>query len=191
MVELGRIDIYINVVILSTFLASPREGYLEAVYAIYGYLKSHNHSNMVFDPSYVHLKSEDFQVYNWEDFYKDTLEDIPTNAPPPRRHPVQINMFVDANHAGNKLNHHSQTGVLIYLNRAPIMWYSKAQKMVETSTFGSEFVALHFATEMVKALCFKLRMMGVPLDGQANALVDNDTIVKNSTVPSSTLQKKT
>jgi hypothetical protein len=62
--------------------------------------------------------------------------------------------------------------------------------MVETSTFGSEFVALHIATEMVKALCFKLRMMGVPLDGQANALVDNDTIVKNSTVPSSTLQKK-
>ena len=64
MVELGRIDIYINVVILSTFLASPREGYLEAVYAIYGYFKSHNHSNMVFDPSYVHWKSEDFQVYN-------------------------------------------------------------------------------------------------------------------------------
>jgi len=33
-------------------------------------------------------------------------------------------------------------------------------------------------------------MMGVPLDGPANVLVDNDTVVKNSTIPSSTLQKK-
>jgi len=32
-------------------------------------------------------------------------------------------------------------------------------------------------------------MFGVPLDGPANVLVDNDT-VKISTVPSSTLQKK-
>jgi len=33
-------------------------------------------------------------------------------------------------------------------------------------------------------------MMGVPLDGPANVLVDNDSVVKNSTIPSSTLQRK-
>jgi hypothetical protein len=33
-------------------------------------------------------------------------------------------------------------------------------------------------------------MFGVPLDGPANVLVDNDTVIKNSTIPSSTLQKK-
>jgi hypothetical protein len=32
--------------------------HLEAVYSIYGYLKSHNHSNMVFDPFYVHWKNK-------------------------------------------------------------------------------------------------------------------------------------
>lgn len=190
MVELGRVDIYINVAILSSILAPPREGHLEAIYLIYGYLKSHNRSNMVFDPSYVNWRSEDFQIYSWEDFYKDASEDIPTNAPVPRGKPVQINMFVDANHAGNKLNRRSQTGVLIYLNRAPLIWYSKAQKTVETSTFGSEFVALRIATELVKALRYKLRMMGIPLEGSANVLVDNDTVVKNATIPSSTLQKK-
>ena len=36
----------------------------------------------------------------------------------------------------------SHTGISIYCNSAPIMWYSKAQSSVETSTFGSEFVAL-------------------------------------------------
>ena len=33
-------------------------------------------------------------------------------------------------------------------------------------------------------------MFGVPIDGPANVLVDNDTVVKNSTIPSSSLRKK-
>ncbi len=39
MVELGRLDIYVNVALLSSFLMQPRRGHLEAVYSIYGYLK--------------------------------------------------------------------------------------------------------------------------------------------------------
>ncbi len=104
--------------------------------------------------------------------------------------PVQINMFVDASHARNKVTRRSHTGILIYLNTAPVMWYSKAQRTVETSTFGAEFVALKIATELVKALRYKLQMMGVPIEGAANVLVDNASVVTNSTVPSSTLQKK-
>jgi len=63
-----------------------------------------------------------------------------------------MNVFVDANHAGNLVTRRSHTGILIYCNQAPIMWYSKAQKTVETSTFGSEFVALRIAVELVEAL---------------------------------------
>ena len=70
------------------------------------------------------------------------------------------------------------------------MWYSKAQRTVETSTFGSEFIALKTGTEMIKSLRYKLRMMGVPIEGPANVLVDNDSVVKNATNPASTLQKK-
>jgi hypothetical protein len=33
-------------------------------------------------------------------------------------------------------------------------------------------------------------MFGVPLDGPTNALCDNDSVVKNSNIPSSTLKKK-
>jgi hypothetical protein len=33
-------------------------------------------------------------------------------------------------------------------------------------------------------------MLGIPLDGPENVLVDNNTVIKNSTIPSSTLQKK-
>ena len=33
-------------------------------------------------------------------------------------------------------------------------------------------------------------MMGVPLDGPANLFGDNDSVITNATVPSSTLKKK-
>jgi hypothetical protein len=151
-IELGRLDIYINVAMLSSFLVQPRQGHLEAIYYIYGYLKSHNRSTMVFDSSYLFWNDTDFMLFDWTDFYKDATEEIPSNVPTPRGLPLQINVFVDADHARNKVTRRSQTGILLYLNKAPIIWYSKMQKMVETSTFGSEFVAMRIATELIKSL---------------------------------------
>jgi len=42
---------------------------------------------------------------------------------------------------------------------------------------------MRVATEFIKALRYKLRMMGVPIDGPANISADNDTMIKNSTIP--------
>jgi hypothetical protein len=50
-------------------------------------------------------------------------------------------------------------GILIFLNGASIRWYSKRQNMIESSTFGSEFVTMKIAMEMNAALRYKLRMM--------------------------------
>jgi hypothetical protein len=49
---------------------------------------------------------------------------------------------------------------------------------------------MRIATELIKSLRYKLRMMGVPIDGPANVVADNETMVKNSTIPSVTLHKK-
>jgi hypothetical protein len=189
MVELGRLDIYINVAMLSSFLLQPREGHLNAIFHIYGYLKAHTRSTMVFDDGYIHWNDDEFYTADWSDFYPGAIEDDPKNAPPPRGLPVKFNVFVDADHAGNRMTRRSQTGILLYLNKAPIIWYSKAQRTVETSTFGSEFVAMKVAVEIIKGLRYKLRMMGVPIHGPANVLADNNTMVKNSTVPSQTIHK--
>lgn len=190
MVELGRLDLYVYVSLLSSYLCQPRQGHLEAVYYLYGYLKAHDRSTMVFDSTYINWRDEDFPVYNWTDFYQVTTEELPSNAPAPRGMPVQINAFIDASHARNKVTRRSHTGILIYLNTAPIVWHSKAQKTVETSTFGAEFIALKTGVELIKALRYKLNMMGVPIEGSANVLVDNNSVVQNSTIPTSTLQKK-
>jgi hypothetical protein len=101
-----------------------------------------------------------------------------------------MSCFVDADHAGCRVTRRSHSGVLIYINRAPILWYSKRQNTVEASTFGSEFVAMRNAVEMIEGMRYKLRMMGIEVDGPTNVFCDNDSVVTNSTRPESTLKKK-
>ena len=108
-----------------------------------------------------------------KELYTDAVEDLPSNAPEPRGKSVQINCFVDADHASDKITRRAQMGILIYLNQTPIIWFSKKQNTVESSTFGSEFVALRIATEKIIALRYKLRMFGVPLDGPAQVFSDS------------------
>jgi hypothetical protein len=190
MIELGRLDIYIHVALLSSYLAQPRAGHQEAVYHIFGYLKSHYKSTMVFNNQYINWNDEDFPQYDWTKFYGNVIEKVPSNAQEPRGMPVQINAFINASHAWNKVTWRSHSGIFIFLNKAPIIWYSKAQRTVETSTFGAEYATLKMGTELIKSLWYKLHMMGIPIEGAANVLVDNNSVVKNSTIRSSTLQKK-
>ena len=127
---------------------------------------------------------------DWSDFYPDAKEEIPPNMPEPRGHSVQINCFVDADHAGDVVSRRSHTGIIIFVNRAPIIWYSKQQNTVETSTFGSEFIALRIATELIEGLRYKLRMLGIPLDGPANVFGNNQLVINNATIPELPLKKK-
>ena len=126
----------------------------------------------------------------WKDFYQDAEEEIPSNMPEPRGREVYLACYVDADHAGNLMTRRSHTGILLYINNTPVVWYSKRQNTVESSSFGSEFVALKIATEMVKALRYKLRMFGVPIDGSTDVFCDNKSVVTNSSIPSSVLNKK-
>jgi hypothetical protein len=75
------------------------------------------------------------------------------------------------------------------MQTAPIIWFSKRQDMVEASSFGSEFVALRTAKDMLVALQYKLRMFGMPIDGPANEYCDNNDIVNNTTILESMLVK--
>ena len=70
------------------------------------------------------------------------------------------------------------------------MWLSKKQNSVETSTFGSEFIALKLTVDLVIALQYKLRMFGVPLKGSTDMLCENEAVIKNTSTPESVLRKK-
>jgi hypothetical protein len=58
-------------------------------------------------------------------------------------------MYVDSDHAGDRITRRSRSGYLVYLNGALITWYSKRQPSVEMSVFGAEFVALKNGMESV------------------------------------------
>jgi Reverse transcriptase (RNA-dependent DNA polymerase) len=191
-VELGRLDIYLEVSQLSQHQALPRQGHLDAAYHIFAYLRKHeNGARIVFDPKEPVVDIRAFNTdTDWTDFYGNVVEELPPRMPEPKGKPVMTSCFVDANHAGNVVTRRSHTGILLYVNNAPVQWYSKRQNTVESSSFGSEFVALRVAKEMIVALRYKLRMFGVPISGATNVFCDNNGVVKNASIPHSMLQKK-
>jgi hypothetical protein len=189
-VELGRLDLHLSVALLAQYLTAPREGHLNQVYHCFAYLKAHDRSKIVLDDSRPLVDESRFVKQDWTEFYRDAQEAIPPNAPEPRGNSVVISCFVDADHAGNRVTRRSHTGIIIFVNRAPIIWYSKRQNTVETSTFGSEFIAARIAVELIEGLRYKLRMFGVPIDGPANVYCDNESVVLNSSRPESVLKKK-
>ena len=189
-VELGRVDILLETALLSKHLALPREGHLEQAFHMVGYLKSHRKMKLLFDSDEPRVNEKWFSSYDWYDFYRNAKEAIPPNMPEARGNAVVTTCFVDANHARDKKDRCSQTGVLIFINKAPIHWYSKKQSTVEASTFGAEFCAMRTAIEMVEGLHYKLRMFGVPIDDATNIYCDNEVVYKNTVVPEPTLKKK-
>jgi len=98
--------------------------------------------------------------------------------------------FVDADHAGDLLTRRSYSGILIYLNNTPIVWYCKKQNTVEASTLGNEFSAMRMAVDLIQTLRYKLRMLGTQLHGPTEVYCDNESVFKNSSIDSSTLNKK-
>ena len=110
--------------------------------------------------------------------------------PEQRGKSVSIIAFVYASHALDKITIISHTGYVIFVNRAPIVFYIKRQYKVESSTFSSEFIAMKTCTEHIIALRFKLQMFEVDIDGPAIVLNDNEIAGNNSSNIESTLNNK-
>jgi hypothetical protein len=144
----------------------------------------------VFDETEPAIDQSHFRVVDGSEFYMDTEEAIPWDTPELRGVSVVTSCFVDSDHAGCRLTLQSHTGILIFVNNASILWHSKRQNTVESSTFGSEFVELRMAVDMIEGLWYKLRMMGIPLDGSTLVFCDKEGMVKNTMASESPLKKK-
>ena len=175
---------------LSQHLALPQVGHLETVYHIFAYLNKHEKSSIIFDPTDPVPITPITAKPDWSSFYDDLEEKLPPRMPEPLGNPVNIHVFVDANHAGNVVTRRSHTGILVFVQNSPILWVSCRQSTVETSTFGSEFVALRHAKDVVVALPYKLRMFGIPLERPAQVYCNYQGVVKNTSIPESVLSKK-
>ena len=78
-----------------------------------------------------------------------------------------------------------------YVNEQyPVFWLFKREQTVENSTYGSELIAARIAVDMIIAMRYKLRMLGVPIEERSVLVGDNMSVVLNTTLPSSSLKKK-
>lgn len=192
-VELGRVDICLEVSMMSSYLVSPREGHIQQLFHIFAYLKKYHNSEMVFDPTEPVTDMSKFERRDWastEFGHLEEKEEMPPNMPQSRGTGFVVWAKIDADHAADTVTRRSRTGMLVYVNSALIYWSSKKQHSVESSSFGSEFVAMKQCCEYVRGLRYKLRMMGIPVVGPALIYGDNQSVLANATNPDSTLKKK-
>ena len=193
MVELGRVDICLETSMMSSHLALPREGHLAQLFHMFLYLKKYHNTEMVFDPSEPDIDEVEFEKEDWsssEFGHIQGKEELPPNMPTPRGLGFRIVAKVDADHAGDSITRRSRTGFIVYLNSAPVYWMSKKQLSVESSSFGSEFIAMKQCCEYLRGLRYKLRMLGIPCEGPSYISGDNKSVLCNASIPDSTLKKK-
>ena len=144
-------------------MSCPEEGHLRQLLNVFAYLKRNDYSWIVFNSEkfkidWVPIKDKAdpaTRVELMKTIHLDAEDPDPPNMPTPLGIVIHFTCFCDANHAGNVITRRSQTGILIFANMTPINWLSKKENKIESSTFGSEFITLKHATEIIKGLKYK------------------------------------
>ena len=103
--------------------------------------------------------------------------------------PVITTVYVYASHAAKKVTRRVHTVFIIFLNRLPIIWYSKRHNTVEASTVPTEFIWAKACEEHKTSLIFKLHMLGIPVIDPIKILCGNESLINNYSILSSILNK--
>jgi hypothetical protein len=191
-VSLCRIDICFAVSSLSRFYACPHEGHLSRALRVWGYLKKYPSRSL-------RIKSESFpfpgetldqDFINFTEQYAYAKEEIEPRFPRPMGEELDISVFFDSDHAHVKVTGWSISGVIIMVGSTPVVWRSKRQGAVQTSTYGAEFSAMHLATEEIITMRYMLHSLGIRVSCPSSLSGDNAGVISNTTNPDVTLKKK-
>ena len=191
LISLGRFDIAVHVMSLSSFRAQPRKGHLDRAKRIVGYLLFLPDGAIRFRTGEPDFSSLIDQEYDWtRTVYSGACEQIPHDIPKPLGKHVQTTHYVDAN-----LHHDLATGKAViadlhFLNQTPIDAYTERQSKVETASYGSGFVAAMTAVDQIIDIPTTLRYLGVPYRDKSYMFGDNRSAVTSSTIPNSTISKR-
>ena len=198
MVTIGRPDLCNLVSCLNRFGACPREGHLDLAIRGMGYVKAVPDPKIAIDSSPMEYER---QLPNYTklhpDFvkdYPDAKEEIAGHFPEAFGPVMETTIFVDADHAHDQKTRQSLTGLLAYVGSTPVIWLSKRQGAIASSTYAAEFSALRTATEEAISLRYMLRCLGcnVPTDGSCPTKIfgDNLSVIQNASNPAADLSKK-
>ena len=190
-VSIGRFDIHVHVMTMSSFRTAPRRGHLERAKRMVGYLATMKLGEirvLTEEPDYSDLERVE---YDWsKSVYGNISEEIPKDAPEALGGFVTLTHYQDANLFHDIITGRSVTGILHFLNKMPIDWYAKKQATVETATYGSEFISARQCIDQMIDLRLTLRYLGVPIRDVSYVFGDNKTVVDSSTLPHAKLHKR-
>jgi hypothetical protein len=159
---------------------------------VFGYLKYHEKARIKFDVTVPNYDGLEFKDYNWSQQYPDAKKEIHPEAPESLKtiYPASITCYCDADHTHCLETRRGVTGIILFVNKTPVKWYSKQQNTVEPSTYGSELVAARIASEIIIDFRGRLRLLGIAVTGPSVLLIDNQSVVANMKLPSGSLKKK-
>jgi len=116
LVELGRIDVCVEVSMMSSYNCMPRVTHLYAVLHIFSYLQVNPDWKLVMDSAY-NKHFPEIEQRDWTEFYPFAKKSDPPDMPEALGLGVELKMFVDASHATNLVTRQSRTGVFIYVSK--------------------------------------------------------------------------
>jgi hypothetical protein len=192
LVTLGRFDIQLAVTAMSSYRAIPRQGHLDRLKRIYGYIKRNPDGAIRFRVKIPDHESQGEPMhFDWSStVYGNSKEELPPDMPIPKGKCMRMTTYQDANLYHDMVTGRAVSGIIHLVNQTPVFWFCKKQKTVETATYGSEFMVARHSAEQIMDLRYTLRMMGIPIDGPAWMFGDNFSVITSSTIPQSTLNKR-
>ena len=111
---------------MQRFRAALREGHLNRLKRIYGYLRKFKHGAIRVHTNLPDLSEVPDNEYGWlYSVYRKVREEIPHDVPIPLGTEIVTVTFIDANLYHDLITGRAVTGVLHLINGTPIDWYSK------------------------------------------------------------------
>ena len=120
---------------------------------------------MVFDkikPNFADINT--FREVDWNEYYKNTSRNIPLNVLDNRCTSVVVSYFIDTDHAGCKFIRPLFISIFTFMNRAPILWFSKRWDIVKLFTFGLDYINMHQSIDGIVTLVYKTKIMGMCIE---------------------------
>ena len=95
-IQLGRFDIAVHVMTMSSFRAAPRQGHLDRMKRIYGYLMKYKDGTIRVRTAMPDLSDLAYKKHDWsQTIYAGAKEQLPDDLPPPKGKPVKLFSYAD------------------------------------------------------------------------------------------------
>ena len=198
MVTIGRPDLCNLVSSLNRFGACPREYHLDLAVRAFGYVKQVKDPKIAIDSRPMDYKritpKYEAVIPDFVKDYPDAKEEIAVHFPKSFGPVMETTIMVDADHAHDQKTRRSLTGLIAFVGSTPVIWMSKRQGAIASSTYAAEFSALRTATEEAISLRYMLRCLGcnVPTDGSCATKLfgDNLSVIQSASNPAADISKK-